>query len=56
MTDAADILSEQILLPISKQPRQDPKLTVFMALRGHLYDGSLMVVGRAVNGWEGILP
>ena len=33
------------------------KITGFMAMGGRLYDHTLMVVGRAVNGWtEGVLP
>lgn len=33
------------------------KVTGFMSMRGFLYDYELMVVGRAVNGWDkGVLP
>ena len=47
MTSYEHILSEKILLPVGKT-----SVCGFLACKGKLYDGGLMVVGRAVNGWK----
>ena len=52
MTTYTHILSEEILLPIG-EANGVPRLCGFLACKGKLYDGELMVVGRAVNGWAG---
>ena len=52
MTTYTHILSEEILRPIGEASGM-PKLCGFLACKGKLYDGGLMVVGRAVNGWAG---
>lgn len=44
-----EILEKDILAPASGFG--EAELTAFMSLRGLAYDGALMVVGRAVNGW-----
>ena len=49
----------EVLAAVGQEAGRLPaaELTGFMAMVGHHYDHSLMVVGRAVNGWtEGILP
>ena len=49
----------EVLAAVGQKARCLPaaEVTGFMAMVGHHYDHSLMVVGRAVNGWtEGILP
>ena len=55
MTAYEHILSEEILRPIGEASgmRSKPELCGFLACKGKLYDGGLMVVGRAVNGWNG---
>lgn len=53
------IFEEMILAPIVQgQLRlKVEKLTAFLSRKGSLYNNQLMVVGRAVNGWdEGLLP
>lgn len=53
---AIDIYSK-MLLSMGKLPRKphDRKLVGFMAQQGKLYDGGLMVVGRALNDWD-VIP
>ena len=52
----------KVLAEVGKQSsrirRQKERLSGFMAVKGDLYDGKLMVVGRATNGWKdkGVLP
>ena len=57
MTGHEHILSEEILRPIgeAKGMRSKPEFCGFLACRGKLYDGGLMVVGRAVNKWRGCI-
>ena len=56
------ILAEKVLTEVGKQSSrirgQQKRLSGFMAVKGDLYDGKLMVVGRATNGWKdkGVLP
>lgn len=51
----ASLLARQILEPVGNSANQfqaqQSKLTGFLAMRGHLYNHELMVVGRCVNGW-----
>ena len=58
MTTYNRILSEDILFPISEARgmRSKPEFCGFLACKGKLYDGGLMVVGRAVNKWRGCIP
>lgn len=48
-----DIFTQKLLVPIGNlAPRRlPPKVVGFFARKGDAYDGQLMVVGRAVNGW-----
>lgn len=59
-----DLFVQSILSPIVEQAyklKAEP-ISGFLAARGMSYDGGLMVIGRATNGWEteewkdGILP
>lgn len=53
------ILEADVLEAIAASAdRLPPKaLAAFLAMRGEAYDGRLMIVGRAVNGWrQGITP
>ena len=48
-------LAEWVFKPIAEQFKECPaseRMTGFAALRGSKDQGELMVVGRAVNGWE----
>ena len=58
MTTYNHILSEDILRPIGEASgmRSKPRFCGFLACKGKLYDGGLMVVGRAVNKWRGCIP
>lgn len=49
-----DILRDRVLAPIGAKHAELPEapLTAFVAARGVDYDGELMIVGRAVNGWD----
>ena len=54
-----DLLASAVLAPLGREATRLPvvEITGFLAMVGHLYDGGLMVIGRAVNGWETeILP
>jgi hypothetical protein len=54
-----NILTTHILPVIGASHARLPQadLTGFLAMTGHLYEGGLMVIGRAVNGWTtGVLP
>ncbi|MBF0555593.1 MAG: hypothetical protein HQK96_13725 [Nitrospirae bacterium] len=54
-----NILATKILQAVGASHASLPPepVTGFLSIAGHLYQGSLMVVGRAVNGfYEGILP
>jgi len=47
-----EIFEETILCPVVDEYKKPSEaLCGFMALKGHKYDGRLMVVGRAVNSW-----
>lgn len=59
-----DLFARSILYPVAEQAdklKAEP-VSGFLAAKGQFYDGRLMVVGRATNGWEteewkeGILP
>ena len=45
------LLAERILAPIGDQGEPFPELCGFLAAKGCMYRGDLMVVGRALNGW-----
>lgn len=48
-----------VLSPVVQQAERlrTPEVTGFLAMSGQAYDGGLMVIGRAVNGWtDGISP
>jgi hypothetical protein len=47
-------LMNQLLLQIAEQKQQlkNIKLCAFAPLKGHQSSGELMIVGRAVNGWD----
>lgn len=51
--ELTQLLSDKILAPIGQAHGQLPEqpLVGFMSMVGQAYSGSLMVVGRAVNGW-----
>lgn len=46
--------SEHLLLQLAynKQLNKQPKLTACPALKGKKYNNELMIIGRAVNGWQ----
>lgn len=59
-----DLFARSILTPVAEHAdelKAEP-ISGFLAARGQFYDGRLMVVGRATNGWEndrwprGIMP
>jgi len=59
-----DLFAQSILYPVAEHAdklKTEP-ISGFLVARGQFYDGRLMVVGRATNGWEteewkeGILP
>ena len=52
-TERAISIYSEMLLRMGELPRKTP-LCGFMAQQGKLYDGGLMVVGRALNGWAEI--
>lgn len=45
-----DRLLVEVHSALSQRPQ--PKLTLFAPCVGNRYDGELMVIGRAVNGWD----
>lgn len=49
-----DLLAASVLVPLGKATGQRlfPEVVAFLSMTGHLYDGGLMVGGRAVNGWK----
>ena len=49
-----NLFAEEILAPVAAAAGGFPAkcLTGFLAMRGHLYNRELMVIGRAVNGWR----
>jgi hypothetical protein len=50
-----DVLLDRVLRDVAHS--ETPEITGFLAMRGREYDGHLMIVGRAVNGWsENICP
>lgn len=54
-----ELFASKVLSGIGQQASRLPasEITGFLAMAGQSYDGALMVVGRAVNGWtDGILP
>lgn len=54
-----EVFASKILSPVGQQAARlsGSEVTGFLAMSGHAWDGGLMVVGRAVNGWtEGIRP
>ena len=52
LSDRYTAAYEHMLVAVSQAPNvAPPELTAFWPMVGHAYDGSLMVVGRAVNGW-----
>ncbi len=58
-TQQRDYFAEHLLPVVGRNAEQLPKqkLTGFLSMAGHLYKNELMVVGRAVNGWEeGVMP
>lgn len=59
-TDAErDFFATSVLRIVGQQAARLPasEITGFLAMAGQAYDGDLMVIGRAVNGWaEGIPP
>lgn len=53
------VFASKVLAPIGQQASLLPAsgITGFLAMAGQSYDGALMVVGRAVNGWtDSVLP
>ena len=53
------LFASKVLAAVGREAVRLPglKVTGFMAMAGCLYDHALMVVGRAVNGWDvGVLP
>ena len=55
----AKVFAEKILEPVGEKAERHPdrrwtdkKLAGFLAMQGNCYNGDLMVVGRAVNGWR----
>lgn len=59
-TDAErDLFAEKVLATVGRHGDRlaRTKVTGFLAMAGQAYDGGLMVVGRAVNGWtDGVFP
>lgn len=54
-----ELFASKVLGVIGQQASRLPvsEVTGFLSMAGQYYDGALMVVGRAVNGWtEGIFP
>lgn len=52
-----ELFESSVLIPVGQQAKRlsTSEVTGFLAMSGQAYDGGLMVVGRAVNGWtEGI--
>ena len=49
-----NIFADKLLVPIGNLPprRLPSKVVGFFARKGDDYDGQLMIVGRAVNGWS----
>ena len=56
MVFGKEIFEKSILTSVGKKSSiLNREVTGFLAIEGHAYDGGLMVIGRAVNGWtEGI--
>ena len=53
------LFARKVLAAVGREAVRLPEkeITGFMAMVGGLYDHDLMVVGRAVNGWDsGVLP
>ncbi len=48
-----EIFETSVLSPVGQQAERlcTPEITGFLAMAGQAYDGGLMVIGRAVNGW-----
>lgn len=54
-----ELFASEVLSTVGRQAARLPasEITGFLAMAGQAYDGGLMVVGRAVNGWtKGIPP
>lgn len=54
-----EVFASKILRPVGQNAARlsASEITGFLAMAGHAWDGGLMVVGRAVNGWfYGIRP
>lgn len=54
-----ELFESGVLIPVAQLAGRlrTPGMTGFLAMRGEAYDGGLMVVGRATNGWtDGVSP
>ena len=50
-----DLFATQLLLLVGRNCMRLPpneKITGFLSMSGHDYNNELMVIGRAVNGWD----
>ena len=49
-----ELFASKILSVVGEHAKElgSTELTGFLAMKGHAYDGGLMVIGRSVNGWR----